>query len=38
MCGTLLGPGAKDATKDVPRARYDGKMTKGKRKQREGKE
>jgi hypothetical protein len=31
MCGTLLGPGAKDATRDTPRARYDGKMTKGKR-------
>jgi sulfatase modifying factor 1 len=29
MCGTLLGPGAKDATKDTPRARYAGKKTKG---------
>ncbi|NUO54486.1 MAG: SUMF1/EgtB/PvdO family nonheme iron enzyme [Polyangiaceae bacterium] len=29
MCGTLLGPGAKDATKDTPRARYAGKHTKG---------
>lgn len=31
MCGTLLGPGAKDATRDTPRARYDGKMLKGRR-------
>jgi sulfatase modifying factor 1 len=30
MCGTLLGPGAKDATKDSPRARYAGKKLKGK--------
>ncbi len=29
MCGTLLGPDAKDATKDTPRARYAGKRTKG---------
>jgi hypothetical protein len=29
MCGTLLGPGAKDATKDMPRARYDGKVKRG---------
>lgn len=27
MCGTLLGPGAKDTTRDVPRARFDGKVT-----------
>lgn len=30
MCGTLLGPNAKDATKDTPRARYAGKKLKGK--------
>jgi len=29
MCGTLLGPGAKDATKDTPRARFAGKKIKG---------
>lgn len=29
MCGTLLGPDAKDATKDSPRARYAGKKLKG---------
>ncbi len=32
MCGTLLGPNAKDATKDTPRARYAGKKLKGKMK------
>ena len=30
MCGTLLGPDAKDVTKDTPRARYAGKALKGK--------
>lgn len=30
MCGTLLGPNAKDSTKDTPRARYAGKKLKGK--------
>ena len=30
MCGTLLGPDAVDVTKDTPRARYAGKVTKGK--------
>lgn len=29
MCGTLLGPGAQDATKDTKRARFDGKVKKG---------
>jgi len=29
LCGTLLGPNAKDATKDSPRARYAGKKLKG---------
>jgi formylglycine-generating enzyme len=29
MCGTLLGPKAKDATRDTPRARYAGKKLKG---------
>ncbi|NUP09484.1 MAG: SUMF1/EgtB/PvdO family nonheme iron enzyme [Polyangiaceae bacterium] len=29
MCGTLLGPDAKDATADSPRARYAGKKLKG---------
>jgi hypothetical protein len=30
MCGTLVGPGAEDVTKDTPRARYAGKPLKGK--------
>lgn len=29
MCGTLLGPNAKDSTADAPRARYAGKRIKG---------
>ena len=30
MCGTLLGPDAKDTTPDAPRVRYAGKRIKGK--------
>ncbi len=32
MCGTLLGPNAKDATPETPRARFAGKKLKGKMK------